>query len=341
MIDLKQKLLPVKLLDWIRLYDLPSKNNYAVEFLSAATDRSIEILNAEKYQIPSGIPKKDLFETIEKTSDGDKERIRSRKKGTIKNWRNGIRPWAIKTMDDLRGHGNTDFEIDLFNTELYDGTSFSGSQIPYAVESLPGIAYLFGSVLFSGHSTNSNKRTKRALHRNQAVIHPSVRLPKESLEHKLKGIVTPDMTEGVCLKQGYANVLGLMGLPLGKKSKNLYHELGLGFIENLSSWLRTDELDEAGKKHAENALNRFVESLVDPRYLSSERPEIYLPGFRDEETAGRFKDLIVDVWNLVNPDVGLRTWKQKNSGSWYHHLGLKAEDVNKLEKRFPVYRLNL
>ena len=122
-INLKEEKLPISLVDWINLYNLcGNRINFGLEFLSAATDGSIEIPNSELYQLPPDVKGRNLDETIEfavfSSSLGEdidvvKNRMQHRIARTKRLWRRGIKPWAIKAIDELREVENPDFSLDI------------------------------------------------------------------------------------------------------------------------------------------------------------------------------------------------------------------------------------
>jgi hypothetical protein len=359
-ISLKKQPLPVNLTGWVGLYDTEIRGNYAVEFLTAATYGAIEIPDAKRYQLPPDVEDKDLDETIEESvlaaernEKKIREKFRSRKKSVIRGWRQGKKPWAIKCLDELREIENPEFRIDLLKPKLYDGTKSAGNDIPFAVDILPALAYLYASVLISGYSAETNKHIPHPNPKGCASIMPSSRLPKNLLEAKIEGVTTENREcEGVGLKQPYGNLLQLLGMHQKRSSAKTYGELGLGFIEKLVSWIEKERLNKGDYRHAKRTLHRFIEAFTDHRYgiythhlnrcgkeYIAKVAVLNLPGFRDKKTRDRFTDFFLRVWNVVNPDLPLNAYRTKmlyeRRRTYHSHLFVKQEYRDRLEARFP------
>jgi len=352
-IDLKQQPTSITILDWVSLYDTNQRGNYALEFLTAATEDTIDIPNAEQYQLPPDIKGKDLDETIEElvisgskglSDDETRERIRGRKKGIRKVWENGIRPWAIKTLDELRETENAEFRLDLLRPRLYDGTISEGNSISYAVDILPNLVYLFTSVLISGCSSDN-----KGNHKWVAQIWPSKRLPKIELERKIRGGYT-EQGKGVGLKKQYANLLQLLGMPQGKIVDLTYRQLGVRFIEDLAAWTEEGELSKEDNRHAMKCLYRFLEAFIDHRYAvytlqagrngkcyTSRCAQITMPMFRNKGTRDEFISLFTRIWGLINPDFDINpSFSEASNGAYQSKICIRKEYVKDLESRFPA-----
>ena len=247
-IDLKKQPTPINLVDWIGLYDSEFNGNYALEFLTAVTYNDLSISDAERYQLPSDVEDKDLD---------------PKKRESIKRWEQGEKPRAIKGLDELRKIKNPEFRLDLLKPRLYNGTEITGNNLPYAIDILPGLVYLYISVLISGCSTEDNSYSQFNP-KGKITIYPSRRLPRKDLEAKLQGVYTENRGRAeIGLKQPYAHLLQLLGMPQGKIVELDYEELGLDFIEKLILWTKKERLNKSDNKHAMNALYKVIEAFID------------------------------------------------------------------------------
>jgi len=342
-ISLKRQPTPISLLDWISLYDTAVRRNYALEFLTAATYDTIAIPDARRYQLPPDVEDRDLDETV----------TESQKEDIIERWEQGSRPWAIKCLDKLRELENPEFRLDLLRPRLYDGTESRSNNIPFAVDILPGLVYLYMSVFISGCSSEASQYASRG----SAAVYPK-RLSKKQLKTKLKGVYTENRKcEGVGLKQPFGNLLQLIGMPQGEIIKLDYEELGLGFIEKLVSWVEKKRLSKRDNEHAMNALYRSMEAFMDLRYgvytscthrrgreYFEEKAVIYTPSFRKKKTSNQFLEFFLNVWNLVNPDIPMKVYPGKIKGNmpknpkrrYYYTCYPQMEHTEELEARFSA-----
>ncbi|MBW2982203.1 hypothetical protein KY343_04960 [Candidatus Woesearchaeota archaeon] len=354
-IYLKKQPTPINLVDWIGLYDTEVRVNYGLEFLTAATYGSISIPDSRRYQLPPDVQDKDLDKTIEdsvpliRNRKKRRERIRSNKKSIIRGWEQGKKPWAIKCLDELREVENPEFRIDLLKPRLYDGTESTGNNLPFATDILPGLVYLYMSVLISGCSSKTNPHIQHTNPKGNAAIYPSRSLPKKLLKAKIRGIYTENREcEGVGLKQPYGNILQLLGMPQGRLSEKSYEELGLGFIEKLISWAEKERLSKKDHNHAIKTLNRFIEAFTDHRfgiYDCKDRrgyiqrvAQFYTSGFRKKKTQDKFTALFLRTWNIISPDIPLSIWPTKmHSPPTYHSvLKVKSDYHDRFKTAFNV-----
>lgn len=356
----KEKLPNLDLLTWIPLYDAVQRGNYALEFLTAATDGTIPIPNAEKYPLPEGIGGKNLDDTVvelvkSQFKDLDetklKDIIRGRRNRMKKDWSNGVKPWAIKSLDVLRENHNSEYSLDLLKPGLYDGTKAKGGVVPYAISSLPGLVYLYASALISGWSKDTNPDSGGNL-KAEVVINPNSRLTESRLMKKLEEVCTKDReVAGTALKQPYGNLLQLLGLPQGDIVELSYEHLGLNFIENLQAWTKEGRLKGTDLNHATKALSRYVEAFMDHRYgryptrhshshMRHETGQIFLPHFRQKETRDKFAALFFDVWSTVNPGIHMSMHdvvSNPNSGKLHGAIiSFLKGDLDIVESLYPL-----
>ena len=340
MVKLGEQDTPITLLGWIRLYDTNERHNYSLEFLAAATDGSVDIPDAHRYQVPRDVPRRSLDETL--TRLVGKKRLKKSRHGITRNWTLGKKPWAITTLDQLREVDNPFLELDLLNARLYNGKTVRRNAAPYAIDSLPGIIYLSASVLFSGNSRAGTFAKNRKNERSDVLICPSKRLPRHRVEEKLKGAYT-GCDRHVRLKAPYANLVTLLGKRAGALAEKRFNELGLSVIEKLVYWTEEGMLGRRDLQHAQDTLTRFAEALMDHRYGRYEKNEwrnegayVTLPVFNYKRTSERLAALVMRVFAIVAPDVEFTVQSQPREGKYFHRVNVRTHSIEALERRFAA-----
>ncbi len=301
--------------NWIGLYGTEKLADYGLEYLTAIKYGLIT-KHPSGLDMNPNVPDSDLEDRIadnvnsnnsELSRQERETRINERVHHLIKGWNNGVIPPSIKTLLALTDNG-----IDILNPESYDGTKANTDGIPLSLKRLDEIASLTAMAISAGNIANG--------------YYVTINFPFDSaLRNEMRDwfkMSFPDQSENqkeIALPTHYGRFLSLLGMNRGALRDGDFSDIGVGYISQLVSYIKSYKIkdrNDADYEHARNVLKGFVDGFIMHRFRHASPKKgsmLDLPVFTNEDTSDKLSDLFADALKIVYPIVDFRAWTEQHT----------------------------